>query len=103
MDAVGGDGCDERVQLILLLLQFLDEALDGPLGEALVLAALSVAHEAVHDAEAGIVTAGGVHRHSAAHTHTSAYTRMQGLPQKHTAYTSTHTKPSVIFYGVIMI
>lgn len=94
MDAVGGDGGDERVQLILLLLQFLDQALDGPLGEAFVLAALSVAHEAVHDAEAGIVTAGGVHRHSAAHTHTCTDTQ---------EYTSQPTRTHVIISETFII
>lgn len=61
MHAVGCDGGDERVQLVLLLLQLLHQALDGPLGEALVLPALPVAHEAVHDAEAGVIAAGRVH------------------------------------------
>lgn len=68
MDSVGGDGSDEGVQLVLLLLQFLDQALDGTLGEALVFAALPVAHEAVHDTEAGVITVGRVHGHPAALT-----------------------------------
>lgn len=68
MDPVGGDGGDEGVQLVLLLLQLLHQALDGPLGEALVLSALPVAHEAVDDAEAGVIAAGRVHRHDAATT-----------------------------------
>ena len=65
MDAVGGDGGDERVQLVLLLLQLLHQTLDRPLGEALVLGSLPVAHQAVDDAEAGVGTAGGgaEHRH----------------------------------------
>lgn len=66
VDAIGGDGSDERVQLVLLLLKLLDQALDGPLGEALILAALTVAHEAVDDAEAGVVAARWVHRHDVA-------------------------------------
>lgn len=61
VNSVGGDGGDERVQLVLLLLQLLYQALYGTLGKALVLTALSVAHEAVHDAQAGIVAVGGVH------------------------------------------
>lgn len=69
MDAVGGDGGDEGVQLVLLLLQLLHQALDGALGEAFVLAALPVTHEAVDDAEAGVVAAGRVHRHDAAGRH----------------------------------
>ena len=65
VDAVGGDGSDERVQLVLLLLQLLHQAFDGSLGEALVLTALPVAHQAVDDAEAGVGAAGGwaEHRH----------------------------------------
>lgn len=59
MDSVGGDGGDERVQLVLLLLQLLHQTLDGPFGEAFVLGALPVAHEAVDDAEAGVCTAAG--------------------------------------------
>jgi len=55
MGSICGDGCDERIQLIFLLLQFLHQALDGPLGKRLTLATLSVAHQAVHDAQAGIV------------------------------------------------
>lgn len=61
VDAVGGDGGDERVQLILLLLQLLHQALDRPLGEAFILTALSVAHEAVDDTEAGVIAARRVH------------------------------------------
>ncbi len=66
MDAVGGDGGDERVQLILLLLQLLHQTLDGPFGEALVLGALPVAHQAVDDTETGVGAATGgraEHRH----------------------------------------
>lgn len=68
MDSVGGDGGNEGVQLVLLLLQFLDQALDGTLGEAFVFAALPVAHETVHDTEAGVITVGRVHGHPAALT-----------------------------------
>ena len=60
MRSVGGDGGDERVQLVLLLLQLLHQALDRPLGEALALAALPVAHQAVHDAQAGVAAGGRV-------------------------------------------
>ena len=65
VDAVGGDGGDERVQLVLLLLQLFHQTLDGTLGEALVLSALSVTHQAVDDAETGVSAAGGgaEHRH----------------------------------------
>ena len=66
MDSAGGDGGDERVQFVLLLLQLLHQTLDGPLGEALVLGALPVAHEAVDDAQAGVGAAAGgraEHRH----------------------------------------
>lgn len=69
MDAVGGDGSDEGVQLVLLLLQLLHQALDGSFGEAFVFAPLPVTHEAVDDAEAGVVAARWVHRHDAAGRH----------------------------------
>lgn len=54
MSAVGGDGGDEAVQLIPLLLQLLHQTLDGALGKTLALPALTMAHEAVHDAQTGI-------------------------------------------------
>lgn len=79
MDSVGGDGGDEGVQLVLLLLQFLDQALDGTLGEAFVFAALPVAHETVHDTEAGVITVGRVHGHPAALT--------DGKPEQQHQYT----------------
>lgn len=60
MSSVGGDGRDEGIQLVFLLLQLFDQTFDGSLGEALALASLSVAHEAVHNAQAGIVTRGSV-------------------------------------------
>lgn len=56
MSAICGDGRDEGIQLVLLLFQLLYQTLNGSLGEALALASLSVAHEAVHNAQAGIVT-----------------------------------------------
>lgn len=68
MDTIGGNGSDERVQLVLLLLQLFYQALDGTLGKALVLSALPMAHEAVDDAEAGIIAARRVHRHDAVAT-----------------------------------
>lgn len=55
MSAVGGDSCDEGVKLVFFFLQFLHQALDGPLGKCLTFSPLSVAHEAVHNAQAGIV------------------------------------------------
>lgn len=60
MSAVGGDGGDERIQLVFLLLQFLHQTLDGPFGERLALAALPVTHQTVHDAQTGVVTGGRV-------------------------------------------
>lgn len=61
VDTVGGDGSDEGIQLVLLLLELLHQALDGSLGKALVLSPLPVAHEAVDDAEASIIAARRVH------------------------------------------
>ncbi len=55
MGSIGGDRRDEGVELVFLLLQLFHQALDGPLGERLALATLSVTHEAVHDAQAGVV------------------------------------------------
>ena len=52
--AVRGDGRDERVQLVPLLLELLHEALDGRPGEALRLAALTVVHQAVDDRRARV-------------------------------------------------
>lgn len=65
MDTICGDGSDERVQLILLLLQLLHKAFNGSLGKALILSTLPVAHEAMDDAEASIIAAGRVYRHDA--------------------------------------
>lgn len=56
--AVCSDGCDEGVQLVFLLLQLLHQALDGPFGKRLALATLPMTHQAVHDAQAGIVAGG---------------------------------------------
>ena len=53
--AIRRDGCDEGVQLILLLLQFLNQALYGSLSKCLAFTALPMAHQAVHDAQACIV------------------------------------------------
>jgi len=55
MGPVGGDSSDEGVKLILFLLQFLHQALNGPLGKRLALTTLSVTHQAVHNAQAGII------------------------------------------------
>ena len=52
--AVRRDGRDERVQLVPLLLELLDQALDGRAGEALRLAALTVVHQTVDDGRAGV-------------------------------------------------
>ncbi len=52
--AVRRDRRDQAVQLVALLLQLLHEALDGALRERLGLAALPVAHQRVHDAEARV-------------------------------------------------
>lgn len=60
MSAVSGDGGDEGIQLVFLLLQFLHQTLNGPFGEGLALAALPVTHQTVDDAQTGIVTGGRV-------------------------------------------
>lgn len=60
MCPVRSDSRDQGIQLIFLLLQLLDETLDGSLGKAFALSSLSVAHQAVHNAQAGIVTRGSV-------------------------------------------
>lgn len=57
---IGGDSCDEGVKLIFFLLQLLHQALDGPLGKSLALTALSVTHQTVHNAQAGIIACGCV-------------------------------------------
>lgn len=54
MRTIRGDGRDERVQLIALLLQLLDQRFDGALRETLAFAALPMAHQRVHDRQAGI-------------------------------------------------
>lgn len=63
VDTVGGDGSNERVQLIFLLLEFLDQALNSTFGKALVFTSLPVAHQAVHNTQTGIIAAGCVDRH----------------------------------------
>lgn len=55
MGSVGGDSCDEGVKLIFFLLQLFHQALNGPLGKSLTLTTLSVAHQTVHNAQAGVV------------------------------------------------
>lgn len=60
MGPVGGDSSDEGVKLVFLLLQLFHQALDGPLGKRLALATLSVTHQAVHNAQAGVVAGGCV-------------------------------------------
>lgn len=55
MGSIGGNGRDEGVELVFFLLEFLHQALDGPLCERLALAALPVTHQAVHDAQTGVV------------------------------------------------
>lgn len=55
MGPVGGNSCYKRVQLVFFLLQLFHQAFYGPLGEGLALTTLSVAHQAVHNAQAGIV------------------------------------------------
>lgn len=60
MRSIRSDGCDKGIQLIFFLLQLLDKTLNGPFCEALALPSLSVAHEAVHDAQAGVIARGGV-------------------------------------------
>lgn len=60
MGPVGGDGRDEGVKLVFFLLQLFHQALDGSLGERLALATLSVTHQAVHDAQTGVVAGGCV-------------------------------------------
>lgn len=66
VDTVSGDGGYERIQLILLLFQFLYQTLDGTLGKALILSTLPVAHQAVNDAQTCITATGRVHRHACA-------------------------------------
>lgn len=60
MSPVGCDGSYEGIQLVFLLFQLLNQTLNGSLGETLTLASLSVAHEAVHNAQAGVITRGSV-------------------------------------------
>lgn len=60
MSSVGGDGGDERIKLVLLLLQFLHQTLNGSFSKRLTFAALPVTHQTVHDAQTGVVTGGRV-------------------------------------------
>lgn len=60
MSSICSDCCDEGIQLILLLLQLLDKALDGSFSKAFALSSLPVAHQAMHNAQAGIITCGSV-------------------------------------------
>lgn len=55
MSPVGSDCCDEGVELVFLLFQLFHQALNGSLGKRLALTSLSVTHQAVHNAQAGIV------------------------------------------------
>lgn len=55
MGSVGGDGSDEGVELVFLLLQLFHQALDGAFGKGFALASLPVAHQAVHNAQARVV------------------------------------------------
>lgn len=54
----GGDSGHERVQLVPLLLQLPEEALDGAAGEGLAVPSLPVAQQAVHDAGAAVTAQG---------------------------------------------
>lgn len=56
VSSVCGYGRDQRIQLILFLLQLLHQALDGALGEGFALSALAVAHQAVNNAQTSIIT-----------------------------------------------
>lgn len=55
MGSIGGDSCDEGVKLVFFLFQLFHQTLDGPFGERLALTTLPVTHQAVHNAQAGIV------------------------------------------------
>jgi len=60
MGSVCGDSRYQGVQFVALLLQLLDQRLNGPLGESFAFAALPMAHERVDDAQAGVRRCGGV-------------------------------------------
>lgn len=55
MGSIGGNGSNEGVQLVFFLFQLFHQALDGPLGKGFTLPSLSVAHQAVHNAQAGVI------------------------------------------------
>lgn len=55
MGSIGGNGGNEGVELVFLLFQLLHQTLDGPLGKGFTLTSLPVAHQAVHNAQAGVV------------------------------------------------
>ena len=54
MRSIGGDGGDERIQFVAFFLQFLHQRFDGPFGKAFIFASLSMAHQTVDDAQAGV-------------------------------------------------
>lgn len=55
MGSIGGNGSNEGVELVFFLFQLFHQALDGPLGKGFALTSLSVAHQAVHNAQAGVI------------------------------------------------
>ncbi len=55
MSSICSDGRYERIQLIFLLLQLLDKTLNRSFSKAFALSSLSVAHQAMHNAQAGII------------------------------------------------
>lgn len=54
----GGDSGHQRVQLVPLLLQLPQQALDGAASEGLAVPSLAVAQQAVHDAGAAVTAQG---------------------------------------------
>ncbi len=60
MSSIRSDGCDKGIQLIFLLFQLLDKTLNSSLSKAFTLSSLTVAHQAMHNAQAGIITCGSV-------------------------------------------
>lgn len=69
MGSVRGNGRDQRVQFVALLLQLLDQRLDGPLGESLALTALPVAHQRMDNAQAGVRRCGSIRGRRRRHLH----------------------------------
>lgn len=55
VSSIGGNGSNEGVELVLFLFQLLHQTLDGSLGKGFALTSLSVAHQAVHNAQAGVI------------------------------------------------